>query len=85
MATAASKALPPARSTSSPAWVASAWALLTMPWVPPRGRDRPRPGDERAGALTGSTRLAGGQEEQEQGTMELDGKGFLPVEGRTLA
>src|SRR3954468_10762600 len=36
-ATAASKALPPERSTSRPAWVASGWALLTIPRVPTAG------------------------------------------------
>jgi hypothetical protein len=37
-ATAASKALPPFWSTSSPARVASGWAELTMPLVPRAGR-----------------------------------------------
>src|SRR5690606_24541134 len=32
LAIAASTALPPASSTSFPAWVASGWALATRPW-----------------------------------------------------
>src|SRR5215204_3481388 len=37
-ATAASKAFPPASRTSSPARVASGWAVLTIPLVPTAGR-----------------------------------------------
>src|SRR6516225_731130 len=38
-ATAASKALPPASKTSSPAWVASGCAVLIIPCLPTAGRE----------------------------------------------
>ena len=40
VASAASTALPPARSTSSPAWAASGWLVATAPLVAKTGSRR---------------------------------------------